>query len=412
MYRHSVEAQGGSRARPGGRMLKWRTLAVRSDLARGDVDPIPFFIQRAPGSIHPPTSRRTGVRLHHSSSGIQNRKRRPDVICPIRRLDYVARFGARESGLEVRVAPRCSAMDRGPTMKNSDSLDVLFQQAVAAIDVGDVAALERLLAQHPGLVRNRLKSPGVWLRNQIGRALDGFFNRPYLLWFVTEDAVRTGQLSPSVAAIARVIIQAARRAGVKDLQKQLDSTLHFAVCSPIGRDDGRQLELLDVLVDEGAAIEGGPVQALICCNRAAAEHLLRRGARLTLPAAVCLERWDDLNRLAEEASATDKQVALGLAALNGRAEGLARLLPLGVALDAFTSGFYSHATPLHHAVWSGCLDAVKVLVEAGARLDTKDKVEHATPLGWAEYASTQPNASADGKQHGEIAAYLRDKGAI
>jgi hypothetical protein len=98
MYRHSIEAQDGSRARPGGRMLKWRTLAVRSDLARGDVDPIPFFIQRAPGSIHPPTSRRTGVRLQHSSSGIQNRKRRPDVICPIRRLDYVARFGARDWG--------------------------------------------------------------------------------------------------------------------------------------------------------------------------------------------------------------------------------------------------------------------------------------------------------------------------
>ncbi len=96
------------------------------------------------------------------------------------------------------------------------------------------------------------------------------------------------------------------------------------------------------------------------------EHLLKRGARLTLPAAVCLERWEDLSRLAAEASATDKQVALGLAALNGKAEGLARLLPLGVDLNAFTSGFYSHATPLHHAVWSGCLEAVKVLVEAGS----------------------------------------------
>ena len=296
-------------------------------------------------------------------------------------------------------------------MDKSDSLDVLFQRAVAAIDVGDVATLERLLAQHPSLVRNRLRSPGAWLRSQIGPALDGFFNRPYLLWFVTEDAVRTGQLSPNVAAIARVIIQAARRAGVKDLQKQLDSTLHFAVCSPVGRDDGRQLELLDVLIDEGASIEGAPVQALICYNRAAAEHLLRRGARLTLPAAVCLERWDDLNRLAVEATATDKQVALGLAALNGSAEGLERLLPLRVAVDAFTSSFYSHATPLHHAVWSGSLDAVKVLVEAGAKLHTKDKAEHATPLGWAEYALTQPEASIEGKQYREIAAYLREKGA-
>jgi peptide-methionine (S)-S-oxide reductase len=290
-------------------------------------------------------------------------------------------------------------------------LDGLFQQGVAAIDAGDVATLERLLAQHPRLARERFKSPGAWLRDQIGPALDGFFNRPYLLWFVTEDAVRTGRLSPNAAAIARLIIQAASLGSVEDLRDQLDSTLHFAVCSPIGRDDGRQLELLDVLIDAGASIEGAPVQALICYNAQAAEHLLRRGARLTLPSAVCLERWDDVNRLAEEASAVEKHVALGLAALNGKAEALARLLPLGVDVDAFTAGFYSHATPLHHAVWSGCLEAVKVLVEAGARLDTRDTAEQATPLGWAEYATTLPRASVEGRQYAEIAAYLREKGA-
>lgn len=298
------------------------------------------------------------------------------------------------------------------TVRTPDrNLDALFQEAIAAIDAGEVDTLERLLIDHPRLVRDRLEHPGDWLRNQIGAALDGFFNRPYLLWFVTEDAVRTGRLSPRVAAIARVIIEAAKREAVEDLQHQLDSTLHFAVCSPIGRDDGRQLELLDVLVESGASTDGAPVQALICHNTAAAEHLLERGARLTLPAAVCLERWEDLGRLAKEASATDKQVALGLAALNGKAQGLARLLPLGVDLNAFTSGFYSHATPLHHAVWSGSLEAVKVLVEAGASLDTKDKAEDATPLGWAEYAASSPNASGRGKQYGEIAAYLRNKTA-
>jgi len=110
-------------------------------------------------------------------------------------------------------------------------LDALFREAVTAIDAGDVASLE---------------------------------------WFVTEDAVRTGQLSANVGAIARTIIEAARRTGAADLEHQLDSTFHFAVCSPIGRDDGRQLELLDVLIDAGAAIEGGPVEAFICSYEAAA----------------------------------------------------------------------------------------------------------------------------------------------
>jgi peptide-methionine (S)-S-oxide reductase len=296
-------------------------------------------------------------------------------------------------------------------MRDAEQLDALFRDAVAAIDAGDVASLERQLAEHPRLVRDRLKSPGAWLRDHIGGPLKGFFKHPYLLWFTTEDAVRTGRLSDNVGAIARAIVQAARRAGVRDLQQQLDTTLHFAVCSPIGREDGRQLELLDVLIDEGASMQDAPEQALICSNPAAAERLLQRGAELKLPAAVCLGRWDDVARLGPGASVTDRQVALGLAALNGKAEGLARLLPFGVNLDAFTTGFYSHATPLHHAVWSGSLDAVKVLVEAGAILTTKDKAERATPLGWADYASTLPDARKVGRQYAEIAAYLRERGA-
>jgi peptide-methionine (S)-S-oxide reductase len=296
-------------------------------------------------------------------------------------------------------------------MNDSEQLDDLFQQAVTAIDAGDVVILRRLLKEHPRLVRERLDSPGQWLRQQIGPALDGFFRHPYLLWFVTEDAVRTGRLSANVAEIARTIIHAAKHSAVADLQEQLNSTLHFTVCSPIGRDDGRQLELLDVLIDEGASTEGGPVQALICYNVGAARHLLARGAPLTLPAAICLERWDDVKRLGPEATTMDKQVALGLAALNGKAEGLARLLPLGVDLNAFTSGFYSHATPLHHAVWSGRLDAVKVLVEAGANLTTKDRANDATPLGWAEYAASSRDTARQGKQYAEIAKYLREKGA-
>jgi peptide-methionine (S)-S-oxide reductase len=293
-------------------------------------------------------------------------------------------------------------------MIDADLLDSLFRDALAAIDAGDLVALERLLAEHPRLASDRLESPGDWLRSQIGPALDGFFKDPYLLWFLTEDAVRAGKLPANVGGLAGAIIHAARLAAAADLQEQLDSTLHFAVCSPIGRDDGRQLELIDVLIEAGASTDGAPVQALICYNAATAEHLLKRGAALTLPAAVCLERWGDVERLGPTASATDKQVALALAALNGKAEGLARLLPLGVDLDAFSTGFYTHATPLHHAVWSGSLDAVRVLVEAGAGLATKDKAEDATPLGWAEYARTLPDRA--GRQYDEIAAYLRGKG--
>jgi hypothetical protein len=53
----------GSRARPDGRMLRWRVLGLRSDLAAGGVNPIPFFIEWAPDSVHPSTDSPTGCDL-------------------------------------------------------------------------------------------------------------------------------------------------------------------------------------------------------------------------------------------------------------------------------------------------------------------------------------------------------------
>jgi glyoxalase-like protein len=50
---YAAAPRDGSRARPDGRVLRWRTLAIQTDLARADVDPIPFFIQWAAGSAHP-----------------------------------------------------------------------------------------------------------------------------------------------------------------------------------------------------------------------------------------------------------------------------------------------------------------------------------------------------------------------
>jgi predicted kinase len=82
-------------------------------------------------------------------------------------------------------------------MDDAGMLDSLFHAAVLAIDAGDVVALERLLADHPRLARNRLTAPGPWLRNKIGGALDGFFKDPYLLWFVAEDAPVHGRLPKS-----------------------------------------------------------------------------------------------------------------------------------------------------------------------------------------------------------------------
>jgi peptide-methionine (S)-S-oxide reductase len=294
-------------------------------------------------------------------------------------------------------------------MDDAAVLDALFHEAVSAIDAGDVATLERLLTTHPRLVRERLDSPGAWLRDKVGGALDGFFRQPYLLWFVAEDPVRNGMLPRNIARVAGAIIQAAKRTGVDTLQEQLDHALRLVAWSWVARQCGVQLELIDALIDAGASPDGIPDNALVNGNFAAAEHLVERGARVTLPAALCLGRWDDVRRLAATASAGEKQMGLVLAALNGKAEALATVIGLGVDLNTPSADLYSHATALHHAVCSGSLDAVRVLVETGAELGARDTVHQATPLGWAEHYQSEKKRDGAAQRYAEIAAYLRDR---
>ena len=265
--------------------------------------------------------------------------------------------------------------------------DPRFREAVSAIDTGDVGALERLLAAHPELTGDRIEGG------------EGYFQRPYLLWFIAENPVRSGRLPGNIAEVTRAILRAARSARAESIQEQIDYALALICSGRVARECGVQRELIDVLGDAGADLNGALVPALAHRERAAAERLLERGAALTLLAAVCTGRADDAARLLPGASAAERQTALAGAALYGQAWALALLIGSGVDLNAFNPpGFHAHGTALHHAVDSGSLDAVKSLVEAGADQGARDRIHNGTPLGWAEYL-----------QRPEIAAYLREK---
>lgn len=294
-------------------------------------------------------------------------------------------------------------------MPSLSDTDDLFRRAVTAIDAGDLPALERLLAAHPSLATERLEAPGSWLRDEIGNAVDGFFARPYLLWFVAEDPTRRGTLPDNIVQITRTIIDAARRAGADNLQEQLDYALRLVAWSGVAARRGVQLDLIDVLVDAGASPAGEPNNALVNGHFAAAEHLLELGAPLTFGAAVCLERWDEVDRMAPSANQAQRRFALVLAALNGKAQAVRRMVAMGVDVNAPSEALYSHGTPLHHAVCSGSLEAVKVLVEAGASINSVDTAWNGTPLGWALYyvESVEPERR---ERYVGIAGYLRDQG--
>src|SRR5262245_17645361 len=241
------------------------------------------------------------------------------------------------------------------------NIDQLFKEAVALIGTGDVPALERLLTDHPELARQRLTAPGPWLRDKIGGALDGFFKDPYLLWFVAEDVPVFGRLPKNIAEVTRAILRSAQ--GAPGMQDQLDSALRLVCWSGVAQACGIQIELIDILLDAGASPVGCPDNALVNGHVAAAEHLVARGAELTLASAVCLGQWDDARRLAATATEANKQFALVLAALNGKADAVKWMLDAGADVDRPSADLYAHGTPLHHAVCSGSLATVRALVE-------------------------------------------------
>jgi len=263
--------------------------------------------------------------------------------------------------------------------------DPVFQEALSAMDAGQVSLLERLLEEHPRLVRDRIDYG------------EGYFHKPYLLWFVAENPVRTGRLPGNIVDVARVILRAASRMRVDTLREQTDYALSLVSSGRIARESGAQLPLIDVFCDAGADPGGAVVPALAHRELPAARRLLERGAPWTLLAAVCMGESDAVEHLARAASAKDRQLALAGAAFYGRTAPLSLLLRLGVDLNAYSpAGFHPHATALHHAVDSGSLDAVRMLVEAGAKLDAKDRVHQGTPLDWARYLERR-----------EIATYLQ-----
>ena len=249
--------------------------------------------------------------------------------------------------------------------------DQAFRRAVDLIDAGDVRGLRAHLKQHPKLTRQHVTFEG-W----------NYFQNPTLLEFIAENPVRHGKLPRNIVEVAKVITDA----GVD--KSALNETLGLVATGRVPRECGMHIPLIDLLCDSGADPNCALAPAIVLNELEAARHLLKRGAKVTLPVAAGLGLTQEFRELLPKADSAERHLALALAAQFGHVEILRVLLDAGEDPNRYNPpGGHSHSTPLHQAAGNGHLEAVKLLVERGARLGMKDILFHGTPSGWASYAA-------------------------
>ena len=280
----------------------------------------------------------------------------------------------------------------------------IYETAVEAVINGDAPALERLLREHPDVVRARSTRVTWWAPPQMHRAT--------LLHYVGANGVEGyREKTPNNAVeIATMLLKAGAEVdALADMYQAKSPTLPMLVSSGIPARAGLQIPLAELLLDFGADVEGAGdgawksplMTALAFGYSKTAEALARRGARVeTVAAAAGLGRVDDVRRLLPASTAEDRHRAVALSAQHGRVEILRMLLDAGEDPSRYNPPtHHSHSTPLHQAVLSGRNAVVRLLVERGARLDIRDTIYNGTPLVWAEYSNQS-----------EIATYLRTQG--
>jgi ankyrin repeat protein len=270
-----------------------------------------------------------------------------------------------------------------------------FETAVEAVVAGDVATLQSMLQRNPSLAHMRSTRR----------------HHATLLHYVAANGVEgIRQKTPANAIdVARTLLDAGADAdALADRYDAKCTTMSMLVsCSHVA-EAGVQAELAELLLDRGAALEGpgtnwqsAVLTALTFGYLRTAPVLARRGGSPSLETAAGLGDAVAVARLLPSADAASRHAALALAAQHGHSAILRLLAAAGEDPNRYNpKNHHAHATPLHQAVWGGHLDAVRVLVELGARLDLRDTIYSATPLEWAVYGGRT-----------EIERYLREREA-
>ena len=290
---------------------------------------------------------------------------------------------------------------------NSEVSD--FEAAVDAIVSGNLTTLKKLLKKNPRLTRERSTRE----------------HRSTLLHYVSANGVEDfRQKTPqNIVEITRLLLKAGADVNAEsDAYGGRSTTLGLTATSCHPADAGVQLPLMDLLIDEGAIIDGPDGGSAVngCLHNGrgeAAEYFASRGAQLDLEGAAGVGRLDVVKSFFKEdgslkSSATEQQKLDGFAwaCEFGRTSVIDFLLQRGVAVDTWLRN--DGQIGLHWAALGGHTDAVRLLLQHGSPVDSKDETHDGTPLDWALYSwGNIPEERSEARSYYEVVALLIRSGA-
>ena len=272
-----------------------------------------------------------------------------------------------------------------------------FDEAVDAMDAGDVERLRDLITADHTLVQARTNLEPPY----------HYFTGATLLHHVAGNPDRgrlEGKRPPlpaNSADVARVLLDGGADVNARTLGPNGGDTMGLLVTSKQASDANVVGPLIDVLLEYSARLDLTSDDCLDAslANHAprAAEKMIALGAKPDVLAAAALGQMDVLRsffdddgrllsrplRHGKEMSARD---AVGLALLYA----YVREQPEAVDFLLEKDGNWNmigvnNGAALHRAAFAGDLDMVRRLVERGADLSNRDNPFNSTPLGWADH---------------------------
>ncbi|HEV3153725.1 MAG TPA: ankyrin repeat domain-containing protein [Candidatus Baltobacteraceae bacterium] len=257
-----------------------------------------------------------------------------------------------------------------------DSPAAAFEAAAGAIARGEIELLQHLLRANPRIVfqRSARSHAAALLHYTAANGVEDFRQKT----------------PPNIVAIADALLKAGAPVDAVAPIYGGSTALSLAASSVHPERAGVQIDLLQLLLEGGAAIDGVPgsanpiLSALRNGRGRAAQFLAGRGARLDLESALGTGRIDALRETLQRGEYTLEQWKSGLAwaCEYGHARAVEYVLERGSDPNELIFG----QTPLHWAAMSAQHEIVRLLLDRNALPQIRNRYG-ATALGQARWSA-------------------------